>query len=413
MNTVNVYKIDTHLILTGTGSKLIKEELKDIYEARWQGAPFNMWLIPNTKLKSFMKDKKINSKVSIIASKSPKSIKSPETEIKKSEIKTKKIEKEKRKESEKEIENKTIEKENKKEIEKEKNKTIEKEIEIVKSNIADNLLDILPLDIIQEIVNNMDDQSLTSLLTSTKNLHQLSVKYKEPIQKQALERELKHINRKMRKYYSSELLDLKVNDRVIYDDKNYKILSINGNKGGKMVHVDMLGNIIGKEINYSIIKQERDWGAKKLVSFYWGIPLPNNKSYQYSYTKNLLFLQPGILQYDNGPHITSVNSRYLKYKTVPTTQVNGEPELNMMVKIKIYENGYQDSIREYAITKLEPHHTVLEYVGGNNRNILGDYNFNKKIELTKLIKNKEDLSTVKVMDGKYHYEILKIGGFGW
>lgn len=62
MTSIQVYKIENHLVLTGPGSKLIKEELKNNYEARWQGAPFNFWLIPNTKLKSFIKDKRLHQK---------------------------------------------------------------------------------------------------------------------------------------------------------------------------------------------------------------------------------------------------------------------------------------------------------------------------------------------------------------
>ena len=217
------------------------------------------------------------------------------------------------------------------------------------------------------------------------------------------------MNTTWKKYYSSvrsatcgsQLLDLHINDRVIYDDRNYKILSITGNKGGKMVNVDMLGNVIGKTIDYTIIKQNDDWGSKKIVNFYWGIA----RNQPYGKYEKVLFLRSGILQYDHGPQITNINSHYLKYKTIPTTQEKVEPEVGMMVTVKIYEDGYRDSVREYAINSLIPNHTSMKYVGLNNRPILGNYDFEKLIWI-------QQLRNGYNREGKYYYEIVKIGGFG-
>ena len=394
MNTVNVYKIDAHLVLTGPGSKLIKEELKTKYEARWQGAPFNLWLIPNTKLKSFMKDKIITSKVTIFQLK-PKSPKITKVESKTDEPKSSKTKDEPK--SKTKVESDIDEPDKGESL----SKTVE---ENIKTALESNLLDILPHDIIKEIINNTDAKTLTSLITSTKNLSLLSSQYQEPIQRQALERELKHVNHHFRKYYSSKLLDLKVNDRVIYNNRNYKIVSIDGNKGGYMVNVDMLGNVIGSEIKYSIIKKNDDWGAKKRSLFYWGLPKPNNK--EYGLYEHVLFLRPGILQYDNGPEISNIDSRYLKYKTIPTTQPTVIPEQHMMVTVKIYETGYQEVVREYEINNLIPNHTSIQYAGINTRPILDNYDFEKFLWIDRL-KNGH-----KKKIGKYTYEIVKIGGFG-
>ena len=68
-DVINVYKIENHLIITGTGTKYIKNEIKNTYNGKWQGQPYNMWLIPNTKKKTFLNDKNITNKVRIITGK--------------------------------------------------------------------------------------------------------------------------------------------------------------------------------------------------------------------------------------------------------------------------------------------------------------------------------------------------------
>ena len=118
-------------------------------------------------------------------------------------------------------------------------------------------------------------------------------------------------------------------------------------------------------------------------------------------------IRPGILQYDNGPEITNVDSRYLKYKTIPTTQENIVPEPHMMVTVKIYKDGYQDAKREYEINNLESKHgPTLQYVGLNDRPILDNYHFDKFFFVNYL------RNGYKRKNGKYTYEIIKIGGFG-
>lgn len=134
-----------------------------------------------------------------------------------------------------------------------------------------------------------------------------------------------------------------------------------------------------------------------------GTPKTNNKPYS-DYEK-LFNLRPGILQYDNGPEITDVNSRYLKYKTIPTTQEIAIPELHMMVTVKIYQNGYQDSEREYELNNFKSTFMSLQYAGLNNRPILGNYNFEKFLIIHNL------RNGYQIKHGEYTYEILKIGGF--
>src|SRR5258708_3999487 len=134
-----------HLIICGPGSNYIKNELKNTYNARWQPTPFNFWLIPNTKKKIFIKDKNIITKVNIVVKE-------------KSNVKKVKEEKEFK------------EKSNVKKVKEEKEFKEESIIEELNDNLKTQGLDILPKDIIRVIINEIDNKTLTSLLTTTKQL---------------------------------------------------------------------------------------------------------------------------------------------------------------------------------------------------------------------------------------------------
>ena len=121
----------------------------------------------------------------------------------------------------------------------------------------------------------------------------------------------------------------------------------------------------------------------------------------------------GILLMDNGPKITDLNSIYLKYKTVPSNEINPQLEINMLVLVDIYEM-YLDYYREYAIKEFSSNKMTLQYVG--------------KMPLLDMNATREDLND-EVLDiitatkknhewiidptNTYHkYKIIKIGGFG-
>ena len=258
-----------------------------------------------------------------------------------------------------------------------------------------NLLDILPLDIIRLIIGYIDDSSITSLLISTKKISTYSKEYKLNAIRQAVQRELKHVNNTYKKYYSDKILDLKIGNRLIYDNRNYLILS-----GKRMVNVDLSGNIIGNTLTYNIIKEPHPYAKTKM--FRWGVNSSNDS------------LKPGLLLFDFGPKINNMNSKYLKYKTVPTNESNAKPELNMMVLIRIYENGDKLNfyyIMEYVITAINKDSIQLTYVNDESVNDKPVY----VIHYFKYYGIEKDLiiSTVdlKIKHDKFTYEIHKIGGF--
>lgn len=325
---IYVYKIDNHLVVKGPGIKYIKKELKS-YNGVYQSDPFNIWLIPNTKKKSFIKNINILSKVVI--------------------------------------------------------KNIDKTL-----NDNDNL-SILPGDMIKGIIYYINDVDITSILSVTKKLSTLNKLYRKQINKQALKRELKHVNENTRKYYSSKIYDIKVNDRVIIDNKNYKVIEVNKNKG-IVEHVDLLGHSIGDKYHIQVTKNLNR--RENSNSFYWAY---KNK-----------YLNPGILLFDNGPNIYSVDSDYLKYKVVPKNE-NTLPEENMIVLIHIDKtiNGIGNIYHEeYVIKKLDNNEMILNYLG-ENRTL--QYNNEELIDSLQVIfrDNKWMITNAD------NYSVYKIGGYGY
>lgn len=232
----------------------------------------------------------------------------------------------------------------------------------------------IPSELIRYIMSYLDNKSVVSLLLVGKKICELSSQYRENIVKQALQRELYYV----REY--SYCTILKAGDRVIDDHHNFRIISI-CNQQGLMQQVDVFGNC---KMHICPI-------FAKIV---------NNEYYWYYGTS---YLYAGIRLYDDGPEINSIEDKYLKYKTVSKLKQT-QPEVNMIVLLKIQHEPVFYYLKEYLITELSENNMKLRYIGGN------------PILLTIYNPLLENLFAYKRL-GKWYttnnmYKIYKFGGFG-
>lgn len=243
-------------------------------------------------------------------------------------------------------------------------------------------LQLLPLDIIDEILRKLDMTTRVSLLLINKYVNGLSTKYKIDIIRNALRRELNYVKEEYKEYFRSLVMDIKVGDRINDSCYNYKVITLK-RQHGTLYHVDMLGNKIEDKIYYLEMIRERKRS-------FWYIKKEQNDQCDYQ-------AEMGIIQYDYGPKIEHYDSHYLKYKTIPDSD-NLAAEINALVLVyRKNERGYSD-VMEYYISKIVDGILTLKYVSGCNI----EYPIKK-------------LKVVKVDDYYYvpeqGYTIKKIGGF--
>jgi hypothetical protein len=223
---------------------------------------------------------------------------------------------------------------------------------------------IFPKEVAKNILSNMDYATTYNVLSASKNINKLLPDYKNWLHLGAISRELKYVNYNTRKYYNSDLYDLKPGDRVfnylkmgthvnmknrmggrskikrkIYlyrNNKNYIVISSNNNSA-KLKHVDVSGNIIDDNIIYISVRRLEG-------KVFWE-------------TQDGYRIRPGILLMDKGPLIENIDSIYLKYKTVPYDIFVENPELDMMVTVKSNKR-YQKLL--YVIKNLKDDYMSLD-----------------------------------------------------
>jgi hypothetical protein len=273
--------------------------------------------------------------------------------------------------------------------------------ELILNRISDNSLyfGVLPKDSIKDITEFLDYKSVSSLLSSSKLYNELSKDYKDKIFMVGVERELKYVNISKRPIINGNIIDsvynFKVGDRVIANNKNYIItfmsnISISGDSHGSMKHVDILGNILdNEEISIKLSKRELfNTGIMK----YEGFVIVNSK----------IAVNPGILLFDDGPEIKSINSIYLKYKVCPTN-VTCNPTLNMLVLVLYTEelsSSEHEELYHYYINNITNNTLTLKHVPNFDTDYL----------------NPPDILTATKMGNTWitddeKWEIYSIGGF--
>lgn len=74
----------------------------------------------------------------------------------------------------------------------------------------------------------------------------------------------------------------------------------------------------------------------------------------------------GIFLFDGGPRISSIDSHYLKYKTVACEETM-LAEVNALVLIKRYSGRMFPDYLEYYISDIKEHCMILKFINGHSQ----------------------------------------------
>jgi hypothetical protein len=248
---------------------------------------------------------------------------------------------------------------------------------------------VFPKDVAKIILNNSDYRTISSILSTSKNISKLLPDYTKKIFLGVLEIELHHVNKNKNKIvFDRVVYDFKIGDRIFshvneappfknYTGKNYVVMSTT-DTNAKIKRVDILGNIIDD----------------KLIKIHIGI----FDEYEWTNEKTTKIFSPGILLFDKGPLIHNLESPYLKYKTLPWDIETNNPELDMIVRVDYGSNFLSKFI--FVITILTNDYMQLQYLG-DNKNVSTLLEAHK-IKEKWVIDNRNSLNS---------YHIRKIGGF--
>jgi hypothetical protein len=206
-------------------------------------------------------------------------------------------------------------------------------------------MNLLCEDMINEITNYCDQKSIASLFSVNKFTYSLSKKHPEIKKRKLLSDELKKTNIKVRKYYTSEILDLKIGDRVTDRIKNYRVFEIK-KRIGILEVIDLYGNSLNEYVTTNVYNIKK-YKINDNNNSFWSTIYYN----EFQNTSIINKLLPGMIKHEYGPLINNLDSYYLNYHTEPqyiffTNDSSIEPIYNMLVTI-----SYKWYIYEYYIHK--------------------------------------------------------------
>jgi hypothetical protein len=370
MQYVDIIKAGEHVVILGviggtlSGNK-ISNYLINECDATYLNYPINMYVVPNTTVGKLENDPNIilptltkESSISGSPRKRPlpkrKNLPSQERVIPINEI----------------IEPVLL----KKALPKRKLSISPKRIASTKSTINKIKDDIMKMDSLEDIVKYYETSpnktEIKNILDDLGFFGELIEKYKLTYihnfdELLELNEELNKTQTRTRIHYKNVVNEYKVGDRVYFKDINYKILKAS-NTEINMQEVDMFGNILSKEIKHGMLTHNKYTGKHR--KWFW---------YDKDMSEHLFGergITPGILLYNYGPKINSLDSLFLKYKTLPyNTDILASDELKeigMLVSVQNSENSPYDSY-VYLITDIFDDGSLeLEYVDELNKEIM-------------------------------------------
>ena len=152
-----------------------------------------------------------------------------------------------------------------------------------------------------------------------------------------LSQELDKTVSRTKTYYKNVVDDFQVGDRVIYRGSNYLVIESDENKNIVIENVDMLGYGVNPRTTIKIALANNGMTGKHKKWFWTSATYDPKVSG--SIPKGTL--KRGILLYDDGPQITSLDSIYLKYTTLPPSKWNtATPEVGMLVSVQSHYHFY-------------------------------------------------------------------------
>lgn len=270
---------------------------------------------------------------------------------------------------------------------------------------TNNLFKLIPGDVIRNIIELINEPNI---LLTYKKVSLLTPIYKALFLKIAIQREL-HYTKNLDYVLNRNLplsLDytIRIGQRMMCARTNFRVIEIKSNQA-KCIRVDIYGNKIDDKIYTMRKMRAHEWSApmpncswfKCNCNWFWFICLGNCNCRLWCRcdSEDKVPIGNGLLLFNGGPEIKSVDSHYLKYKTIPINSTI-DPEIDLLVTVTRTDDGFPcrpRTVYEYVITELFSNIMILSSIS------------NPKFKLYAIKKHNE----WKIMDS--NYIILKIGGF--
>jgi hypothetical protein len=339
---LDLVQVGKHVAIIGWNSDL-SDYLVTTYKATYHGDPFDMYLIPNIDIEELESDP-----VLMHSSPREKKTKKKKSKSSKSEDKSSKLEP---KSSTPELRS-----ERSPPTEKSNKKSNKKLVSKPKYDINS----LLEIDSLEKLVDlYYENTDVQNILNNTEYFNQIRQKHHlrmiRDLNGLLKIREGLDATKIKNKLYNGHIVpDFSTGDRIIFRGDNYIIISSSDTKIN-FQKVDVFGrfenNIIrtGLLTHNSLLANERLW--------FWYITdmsrepnIPND------------IIRRGILLYSNGPQITSLDSIFLKYITIPyDRQQSTRPEVGMLVSVQNIETiPYYSYV--YLITDITENVLKLKYI---------------------------------------------------
>jgi hypothetical protein len=376
MQNASVVKIGNHVAvinvpITTLDGKKISNYLINKYSATYLSFPLNIYVVPNTTVEELENDINI-----ILPEKEVESIKLPRRTLPKrttlvtEESEIKKLPK---RVLPKRVSPRRTSPERKILTSAERNKNVKSMSPryTLSKKLENDIMEIDSLEKIAdyynkstnpvEVKNILDDSSFFEKLREKHQLTYINT-FDELLK---LKEELGKTEKRTRIHYKNIVEEFKIGDRVIFNDINYKILK-SSNTEISMQEVNIFGETINQTIKLGILTHNEYTG--KYRKWIW---------YDSDMSKSKIFfdtdtgIRHGIVLYNYGPKIYSLDSLFLKYKTLPyklnDNKRDGLEEINMLVSVQNSEESLYTSFVYLIVDIFDDGALKLEFVDKLNR----------------------------------------------